>query len=49
MNASHSLQILLKLETCVPMSYVTLEMLPKCANIHAVSSQLYASISLGIA
>ncbi len=36
--------MLLKLEKCIPISHVTLEMVPKYANIERpTSSQLYAS------
>ncbi len=44
MTVSHSAQMLLKLEKCIPISPVTLEMVPKYANIERpTSSQLYAS------
>ncbi len=44
MTVSHSAQMLLKLEKCIPISHVTLEMVPKYANIERpTSSQLYAS------
>jgi len=33
MTLSRSLQMLLKLETCIPTLYVTLETVPKCANV----------------
>ncbi len=46
MTVSHSAQMLLKLEKCIPISPVTLEMVPKYANIERpTSSQLYASPS----
>ncbi len=45
MTVSHSAQMLLKLEKCIPISHVTLETVPKYANIeHPTSSQLYASV-----
>ncbi len=45
MTVSHSAQMLLKLEKCIPISHVTLETVPKYANIERpTSSQLYASI-----
>ncbi len=44
MTVSHSAQMLLKLEKCIPISHVTLETVPKYANIERpTSSQLYAS------
>ncbi len=44
MTVSHSAQMLLKLENCIPISHVTLETVPKYANIERpTSSQLYAS------
>ncbi len=44
MSVSHSAQMLLKLEKCIPISHVTLETVPKYANIERpTSSQLYAS------
>ncbi len=44
MTVSHSAQMLLKLEKCIPISHVTLETVPKYANIEPpTSSQLYAS------
>ncbi len=44
MTVSHSPQMLLKLEKCMPISHVTLETVPKYANIERpTSSQLYAS------
>ncbi len=44
MTVSHSAQMLLKLEICIPISHVTLETVPKYANIERpTSSQLYAS------
>ncbi len=44
MTVSHSAQMLLKLEQCIPISHVTIETVPKYANIeHSTSSQLYAS------
>ncbi len=44
MTVSHSPQMLLKLEKCIPISHVTLETVPKYANIERpTSSQLYAS------
>ncbi len=33
MTVSHSAQMLLKLEKCIPISHVTLETVPKYANI----------------
>ncbi len=49
MTVSHSTQMLLKLEKCIPISHVTLETVPKYANIERpTSSQLYASISTGV-
>ncbi len=33
MTASHSVHVLLKLEMCIPISHVTLETVPKYANI----------------
>ncbi len=46
MTVSHSAQMLLKLEKCIPISHVTLETVPKYANIERpTSSQLYASHS----
>ncbi len=46
MTVSHSAQMLLKLEKCIPISHVTLETVPKYANIERpTSSQLYASLS----
>ncbi len=48
MTVSHSAQMLLKLEKCIPISHVTLETVPKYANIERpTSSQLYASLKLG--
>ncbi len=45
MTASHSAQMLLKLEKCIPISHVTLETVPTYVNIERpTSSQLYASI-----
>ncbi len=45
MTVSHSAQMLLKLEKCIPISHVTLETVPKYANIERpTSSQLYASL-----
>ncbi len=45
MTVSHSAQMLLKLEKCIPISHVTLETVPKYANIEfPTSSQLYASL-----
>ncbi len=47
MTVSHSAQMLLKLEKCIPISHVTLETVPKYANIERpTSSQLYASLFL---
>ncbi len=47
MTVSHSAQMLLKLEKCIPISHVTLETVPKYANIERpTSSQLYASVLL---
>ncbi len=44
MSVSHSAQMLLKLEKCIPISHVTLETVPKYVNIERpTSSQLYAS------
>ncbi len=44
MTVSHSAQMLLKLEKCIPISHVTLETVPKYANIERpTSSQLYSS------
>ncbi len=44
MTVSHSAQMLLKLEKCIPISHVTLETVPKYANIERpMSSQLYAN------
>ncbi len=44
MTVSHSAQMLLKLEKCIPISHVTLETVPKYANSERpTSSQLYAS------
>ncbi len=41
--------MLLKLEKCIPISHVTLETVPKYANIERpTSSQLYASSSLHV-
>ncbi len=46
MTVSHSAQMLLKLEKCIPISHVTLETVPKYANIERpTSSQLYASFN----
>ncbi len=45
MTVSHSAQMLLKIEKCIPISHVTLETVPKYANIERpTSSQLYASL-----
>ncbi len=45
MTVSRSAQMLLKLEKCIPISHVTLETVPKYANIERpTSSQLYASL-----
>ncbi len=47
MTVSHSAQMLLKLEKCIPISHVTLETVPKYANIERpTSSQLYASAAM---
>ncbi len=47
MTVSHSAQMLLKLEKCIPISHVTLETVPKYANIERpTSSQLYASVCM---
>ncbi len=47
MTVSHSPQMLSKLEKCIPISHVTLETVPKYANIERpTSSQLYASCPL---
>ncbi len=47
MTVNHSAQMLLKLEKCIPISHVTLETVPKYANIkRPTSSQLYASEKL---
>ncbi len=47
MTVSHSAQMLLKLEKCIPISHVTLETVSKYANIkRPTSSQLYASEKL---
>ncbi len=47
MTVSHSTQMLLKLEKCIPISHVTLETVHKYANIERpTSSQLYASVKL---
>ncbi len=44
MTVSHSAHMLLKLEKCIPISHVTLETVPKYANIERpTSSQLYDS------
>ncbi len=44
MTVSHSVQMLLKLEKCIPVSRVTLETVHKYTNIeHPTSSQHYAS------
>ncbi len=44
MTVSNSAQMLLKLEKCIPILHVTLETVPKYANIERpTSSQLYAS------
>ncbi len=44
MTVSHSSQMLLKSDKCIPMSYVSLETFPKFANIEPpMSSQIYAS------
>ncbi len=49
MAVSHSAQMLLKLEKCIPISHVTLETVPKYANIERpTSSQLYASERSGV-
>ncbi len=45
MNVSHSAHLVLKLEKCIPISHVTLETVPKYANIERpTSNQLYASL-----
>ncbi len=47
MTVSHSAQMLLKLEKYIPISHVTLETVPKYANIERpTSSQLYASFQI---
>ncbi len=47
MTVSHFAQMLLKLEKCIPISHVTLETVPKYANIkRPTSSQLYVSEKL---
>jgi len=37
--------MLLKLEMCIPMSYVTLEMVPKCANVLQYVKPIYDNIT----
>ncbi len=39
MTVSHSAQMLLKLEKCIPISHVTLETVPKYANSSNVQRQ----------
>ncbi len=47
MTVSHSAQMLLMLEKCIPISHVTLETVPKYATIERpTSSQLYASAAM---
>ncbi len=49
MTVSHSPQMLLKLEKYIPISPVTLETVPKYANIERpTSSQLYASVCISV-
>ncbi len=45
MTVSHSAQMLLKLEKCIPISHVTLETVPKYANIERQANFMPVDLS----